>query len=191
MAKKQELLEKSGYGTSTGYGAYNTYGGESYEAHQQEKAHPFATSAGYAYSPEQLKPNQAIQKSQVVLAASALFFLLALALSFTANVQTAQEFGHFEPGAAVSAGICSGLVALLLYGTVGYLMGKRSNTGRMIGMVFALVGIIMGIVSAIVCLVNGGTLLLIAAVCYLLVVLLNVVWLVQTNKPALYNGLRK
>ena len=188
---KQKLLEESGHGTSTGYGNYNTYGTDSYDSHTAGKANPFATNAGYAYSPAPVRQNPALRASQLVLAGSALFFVLAIGLGFATNVETAQRVGHFDAGSAISAGICSILVALMLYGTVGYLMQRRLNNGRMLGVAFALIGVIMGLISAVVCFVTAtGALSIIAGICYLAVVALNIVWLVQANQPKLYRSLR-
>lgn len=186
-----ELLQESGHGTSTGYGDYHTYSGEGFAHQQQNAVNPFATNAGYAFSPTPQTPNPAIRRSQGVLGVSALFFLAALATSFTSNAEYAQQVGHLSVGASIASGICSAAVALLLYGFVAYLMHRRENTGRMIGIGFSLVGIIMGLWWAFANFMLGTPLGMISGVLFTGLVITNAVWLHLTNQPKLYRGLRR
>lgn len=188
---KNELLTDSGYGTSSTYGDYNTYEEQGFSKQQDHAVNPFATNAGYAFSPTPQSPNPAIKKSQLVLAGSALCFIAAISLSFSQNAQTAAQLGNLSSGAAIAAGICQVLTALFLYGVVAYLMNRRENNGRMIGIAFALIGIVMGLIWAVLGFMSGTSLSLIAAIFCLGVVLFNVIWLYQTNQPRLHRGLRK
>lgn len=190
-SSKTELLQESGYGTSTGYGDYNSYDEQGFSAQQDRAVNPFATNAGYAFSPTPQAPNNAIKSSQIVLAASALCFIGAIALGFVQNAEVASRLGHLSTGASIAAGVCQVLTALFLYGVVAYLMQRRENNGRMIGIGFALVGIVMGLFWAVLGFISGNILGVIAGVLCLGVVLFNGIWLYQTNQPKLHRGLRK
>lgn len=188
---KTELLHESGYGTSSTYGDYNTYQDQGFSKQQDQAVNPFATNAGYAFSPSPRTPNPAIEKSQWVLLGSALCFVGAIILGFTQNAQIAARIGNLSSGAAIAAGVCQVITALFLYGLVAYLMNRRENNGRMIGIAFSLIGIVMGIIWAVLGFFSGNILGVIAAVLCLGVVLFNCIWLYQTNQPKLHRGLRK
>ena len=83
------------------------------------------------------------------------------------------------------------ITALFLYGLVAYLMNRRENNGRMIGIAFSLIGIVMGIIWAVLGFFSGNIFGVIAAVLCLGVALFNCIWLYQTNQPKLHRGLRK
>lgn len=188
---KNELLHESGYGTSSTYGEYNTYDNEGFSAQQKNAVNPFATNAGYAFSPEPTHASPVIRATQTTLAGSAICFLGAMALGFTRNAQIAQDRAGFSAGSSISAGICSALVALLLYGTVAFLMQRRENNGRMIGIGFALIGIVMSLIWCVAGFLTGGLFSILAAVLYLGVLIFNAIWLYQTNQPKLHRQLRK
>lgn len=191
VASKNTLLKDSGFGSDSTYGNYNTYSDQGFAQQQEDAVNPLATNAGYVYSPASRPVSTKIQQSQWILAGSALCFIAAIALGFVQNTHIAADLGHLSSGASIAAGICQVLTAFFLYGVVAYLMNRRENNGRMIGIAFALIGICMGLIWAILGFMTGTLLGELAAIFCLGVVLFNCIWLYQTNQPVLHKQLRK
>lgn len=139
------------------------------------------------YTPSTARPvTSAYNNSQIVLIISAILFVVETLVDFRYNAEFAHNAGLDAAKAGIGGGV-SIVLGLLLYGTVYYLMKRRFNNGRMLGMGLAVLGLLMSILNIVIDFPDR----ILSIVVYAIIGILSIVWLVITNKPEVTNLLKK